>query len=543
MRKPNSACWKLIRDSPAADPMSRVIHAAAAPIVLLSSIGVSAHVMGVVYNLPIPFWMYAFAASAALVLSFLVVGFFVTAIDAARNFRTLEVAVPCVGAHGIALRIARVLSVFALVLTIWTGLAGPTNPSANLSITFFWVIFALGFSYLTALMGDLYALINPWRVICDWIGRLGADAFRARMRYPRWLGYYPALAFYMAFIWLELFGQVPPRVLGLILLAYSLVNIGAAALFSPQVWFHYGEMFSVFLRLIGKIAPFDFEPGPAGSIRLRQPFIGLLQEPADHFSLMLFVLFMLSSTAFDGVHDTLPWALIFWRDLYPLLSSLIHQPYLFFVHVYYGWQWAMLFASPFIYLAIYLVFVSIMKVVTASERSVRDLALQFAFSLIPIAFVYNVSHYYTLLVGQGPAIFAMISDPFGAGWDLLGTARKYRAPTVLAANGVWHTQVGLILFGHIVSVYLAHVRALELFPKGRQGILSQLPMLMLMVLLTTIGLRILSLPIAAGQVQDPVPTNSATSARSLTSNSRIGGASAYVHSNHWGAVSSTAMRL
>jgi hypothetical protein len=31
-------------------------------------------------------------------------------------------------------------------------------------------------------------------------------------------------------------------------------------------------------------------------------------------------------------------------------------------------------------------------------------------------------------------------------------------------------------------------------------------MLVLMVLLTTIGLRILSLPIAAGQVQDPVPT-------------------------------------
>jgi hypothetical protein len=170
----------------------------------------------------------------------------------------------------------------------------------------------------------------------------------------------------------------------------------------------------------------------------------------------------------------------------------------------------MLLASPFFYLAIYLLFVWIMKIVTGSQRSVRDLALQFAFSLIPIAFVYNVTHYYTLLVGQGPAILTMISDPFGIGWNLFGTAHSYPAPIILLADGVWHTQVGLILFGHIVSVYLAHVQALELFPKGRQGVRSQLPMLVLMMLLTTIGLRILSLPIAAGQVQDPLPQPSSS---------------------------------
>ena len=104
----------------------------------------------------------------------------------------------------------------------------------------------------------------------------------------------------------------------------------------------------------------------------------------------------------------------------------------------------------------------------------------------------------------------MISDPFGVGWNLFGTATLYRPPLILLADQVWHTQVGLILFGHIVSVYLAHLQALKLFPKGRQGVWSQLPMLALMMLLTTVGLRILSLPIAAGQVQDPLPTNSGT---------------------------------
>ena len=36
-----------------------------------------AHSFGVIYNLPIPVWMYAFAASATLVLSFLMIGFFI----------------------------------------------------------------------------------------------------------------------------------------------------------------------------------------------------------------------------------------------------------------------------------------------------------------------------------------------------------------------------------------------------------------------------------------------------------------------------------
>jgi hypothetical protein len=493
--------------------MDRLIRGLIGAALLLLSGAVLAHSMGVVYNLPIPFWMYAFAASAALILSFLIVGYFVTAQGAARNFRTIDVDVPRIAAGGAALRALRAFSVFILLVTILAGLFGPANPFANFSMTFFWVIFVLGFNYLTALIGDVYALINPWRVICDWIEKRRPGTFSARFAYPSWLGYYPALVLYMGFIWLELFGQAPPRGLAKVLLLYTVISVSGAVLFGRETWFRYGELFAVFLRLIGKIAPFEYRldlpPGTPGRLRLRQPFIGLLQEPADHFSLLLFVLFMLSSTAFDGVHETRPWVLVFWKGIYPALSALSTKPYLFFVDFYYYWQWAMLFVSPFVYLAIYLLFVWIMKIVTGSQRTVRDLALQFAFSLIPIAFVYNITHYYTLLVAQGPAIITMISDPFGIGWNLFGTARWNFSPIILLADGVWHTQVGLILFGHIVSVYLAHVQALDLFPRGKQGVWSQFPMLVLMVLLTTIGLRILSLPIAAGQVQDPLPTGSA----------------------------------
>jgi hypothetical protein len=197
---------------------------------------------------------------------------------------------------------------------------------------------------------------------------------------------------------------------------------------------------------------------------------------------------------------------VFWKFIYPQLESFIQRPYLFFVDVYYYWQWTMLWVSPLLYLALYVFFVWLMKMVAGSGRSMRELSLQFAFSLIPIAIVYNVSHYYTLLITEAPLMLRLISDPFGFGWNLFGTARIESTQVIILADNVWHTQVGLILFGHIVSVYLAHLQALRLFPGGRHAVRSQMPMLALMVLFTTAGLWILSLPIAAGQVQDPLPS-------------------------------------
>ena len=69
MRK--SACSKSVR----AEPRTLAIAAALAMVTLPTQ--VAAHSFGRLYNLPVPFWMYAYGAAAALLLSFLVVGYFV----------------------------------------------------------------------------------------------------------------------------------------------------------------------------------------------------------------------------------------------------------------------------------------------------------------------------------------------------------------------------------------------------------------------------------------------------------------------------------
>jgi hypothetical protein len=101
-------------------------------------------------------------------------------------------------------------------------------------------------------------------------------------------------------------------------------------------------------------------------------------------------------------------------------------------------------------------------------------------------------------VTQLPELLPLLSDPFGRGWRLFTATSAPQAP--LDMGFIWHTQVMLVLVGHVAAVYLAHRMALHVFPSRGRGVLSQIPMLVLMVGYTCFGLWVLSLPIALPQV-------------------------------------------
>lgn len=463
----------------------------------------SAHSFGVVYTLPVPFWLYAWASAATLVLSFIVVGLFAT--------RTPPAHAPVSADFRHALPPALVvllqaLSLLALVMCVLTGLFGTRNPYGNLNMTFFWIVFVLGYAYLTALIGDLYALINPWRTLARGVGLLWRGFERGRFRYPARAAYWPAVLLYGLFIWVELFGGSAPAHLAHVLLIYTGINLLGVLLFGSRDWFEHGELFAVFLRLIGRMAPVEFahESGgePSARFRLRRPLSGLLAGEARHASLLVFILFMLAATAYDGLHETRTWFDWFWTQIYPAfltpwVGSNPLAAYPLLAQWYGGWQLAWLWLSPLVYLLAYLL--GILGVWMAGGGApLRVLALRYAYSLLPIVLVYHVTHYYTLLQTQGIKFFSLISDPFGRGQDWFGTARWFLRANIPDVAVVWHVQVVLIVLGHIASVYIAHLEALRLCGNPRRAALSQLPMLALMVLFTVGGLWILSQPMKAG---------------------------------------------
>src|SRR5688572_13324414 len=120
-------------------PLLLIPVSAGAMALLLLPTSAGAHSFGVLYNLPVPFWLYGFGAAAALVLSFLLVGVFVAAPQSAapegsrdigqrRWVRALHRArlVP----------VLQALSVLGLVLCILTGFFGTRNPYRNFNMTF-----------------------------------------------------------------------------------------------------------------------------------------------------------------------------------------------------------------------------------------------------------------------------------------------------------------------------------------------------------------------------------------------------------------------
>jgi len=484
--------------------MSRTAPPACGALALLVSGGAQAHSFGKVYTLPVPFWLYAWAGVAALLLSFLVAGWFLGREQADRppRLHVLPAAPRALTAPLLAL--LRLAALGALLLCIVAGFIGPADAYLNVNMTLFWIGFVLAFAYLALFTGDLYALINPWRTLT---ACAPGGLFRGRLRDPERLGCWPALALYMGFISLELFSHAGPRALAWMLLAYTGVNLAGAWLLGARAWFRQGEFFSVFLRLIGRMSPLAWlppsTPGRRGRLGLRPPFAGLLQGRADSLSELVFILFMLSSTAFDGLHVTTPWNKLFWENGFALLSPWVGdnivQVYPLLKPLHQVWEMTTLLLSPLLYLALYLLCLALAKRLAGSPLPLRELALRFAWTLLPIALVYHISHYYTLVITQGAELPRLLSDPLGQGWNLLGLRPSPPTDRLPDMNWVWHTQVGLILGGHIVSVYLAHVEALRCFGTPRRAMLSQIPMLALMMAFTVFGLWILAQPISGAE--------------------------------------------
>ena len=97
----------------------------------------------------------------------------------------------------------------------------------------------------------------------------------------------------------------------------------------------------------------------------------------------------------------------------------------------------------------------------------------------------------------GPAL----SDPFALGWNLFGTAhlpvRTAISSGSAAAWMLWNAQAAAIIAGHVLAVLIAHLLAGRLHPDGKDAALCQMPLTVLMIAYTVLGLWLLSTPVAA----------------------------------------------
>jgi hypothetical protein len=432
----------------------------------------AAHALNPTYESRLPLAVYLVGAALTVALSF--------AFVIVRDVRATPPVLDDVGTLPPAW-IRYPLRAVGLIGWAWIiaqGIAGGSS-DADVSTLFLWVYGWVGLAIVCAVIGPAWQFIDPFSTLHD----LGAMLLRAAhvqgwaiADYPARLGRWPATIGFAFFVWLELVVMGGPSTLFIVLIGYSAFTVAMMAQFGRDEWRSRGETFTVWFRLLGRLAFFRLVD-ETGRVHRRSFGSGLL-EPGWTAADVTLVAFGVASIIFDGLSQTEAFFNLFGAPGLAMRTLLL-----------FGWL-AIVVALAF-----------------AVARTVSLGAI--GAGLVPIALGYLVAHYLTYLLIDGQRILIAISDPFQKGWDLFGTAFYTPTGAWLPAGLVWTAQLAAVVGGHMLGAWGGHVVAAADAPPGitaRDLRLRQVPLAVVMVSLTTLTLWSL------GQAILVTPTTSSISA-------------------------------
>jgi hypothetical protein len=403
--------------------------------------------------------------------------------------------------HPVIIEFVRALSAVTFAVYLFAGFFGAEDPNENLVPTMTWIVFWVGIAYVSALIGDIWALMNPWKIIFGYSESLlwkvsGRDLARYEP-YPVRLSAWPAVAFFLVFAWVEIVytGSSVPLNIAALALVYSAITFAGMWWFGRDEWLRNGEVFTIVFGFLAAFAPaqitepFGQKDVTVPSFTLGPWAAGLLIAPRPELSKAALLVLMLATVSFDGLVETGMWTALL-LNLLPTFSFLGALAFT-------GITTIALIIVPIGFFGVFALTASLMGCLGKSSLSSTELVRTFVFSLVPIALAYHIAHFFSVLMIQGQRMFSLISDPLGWGWNLFGTADYTIDIGVVNARFIWFLSIAAIVIGHVVAVYVAHAYALRTFPKKENAVRSQYPMLVLMTGYTMVSLWIIAQPITA----------------------------------------------
>lgn len=426
-----------------------------------------AHAFGQQYTLPLPAGLYIVGGSVALLLSFYVILIFPRAwLERGAGKLPRQLVGPSLAGWLVAL--ARFGAGACVGATLAAGLLGPPGPTENIAPILFWIYFLLGFAYFSVFVRGLWEQVSPFSISL-------LKARPPRLTLPAWAHHVPALALYALLLWLELLsygGAAAPPNIALGLMGYFVLCQVGMWLYGKDVWVEHFEVFGVFFRTVGFLAPVSFEQ--SGVYYLPGRIRHAAAQSADSVGLVVFILSVLAFTAFDGFRETMPFSNAL------LAFSAVISPDWF--------ERISFFIFPAAFFGIYAGTMYFVARVEHTGMSLSQVLCAYAYSFVPIAVVYHVAHYFTLLITESQLSAALALAPFGISYT--------PNPGIIGADHVWYIQVCIIVAGHVVALVISHLTTHRLIVNRKQALLAELPLVGVMVLYTAFGLWILSRPFA-----------------------------------------------
>ena len=423
------------------------------------------------------------------------------------------------------------------------GLWGNQNPAQNIAPILTWTIWWGLLIVLILFAGKAWCYVCPWDALAEWSEKLSLwrkidDGLSLGWKWPKVIRNISiATILFVGLTWIELgFGvTMRPRVTAYLAIAMLLMAVGSALLFDRKSFCRYGCLVGRVSGLYALFAsvevrprnprtctacrgkecvtgsetaygcPTFLYPGKLAtntyciqcmecvqacpehnlSVNLRPWGADLVVDGKPRTDEAYLALLMLAITGFHGLTMTPVWQ--------QMIDAIRTAGGVGRILGFSAGMGILMLAPVAAYAALVALSVCLGRGRARQTLRYRDYFIRYAYALLPIALFYHIAHNSEHLLMEGPKALAILSDPLGWGWNVLGTA-GWVIPPMISLDKLWIIQVFLVLVGHVYSLWIAQRTSLRLFGDARAAFRSQLPMLGAMICFSVFSLWLLKQP-------------------------------------------------
>ncbi|MFQ6071203.1 MAG: 4Fe-4S binding protein, partial [Methanosarcinales archaeon] len=432
--------------------------------------------------------------------------------------------------------------VFFYFILIFAGLYGIQSHSGkNIATVGLWTLWWILIIFAILFVGKLWCLICPIAAIGDWIQR-GAfwkkksKSFGLNKKWPKkFRNLYIAAAFFIILTWFELGSKITanPLYTAYILIFMLVAAIISAIIFERRSFCKYACFIGGISGLYSLMSPTELRsnnkdickeckakacikgnekgygcpvfqylgtmkentycllctecvktcPKNNTSFNIRPFAMDLIKSTKKRKDEAYMALIIFSLTLFHTVTMTQ-----FWNDLIALIKATtrINNNYILFTLA--------MTILTLIPIVMYYIFSKISKIISGNQEiPLKTLFINYAYTLLPVALFTHLAHNSMHLFRESQNIIPVLSDPFGFGWDLFGTASWAMNP-ILQISTIRYFQFFLVSIGLLYSILIAFKISKNTFNSQKEVFKSLITIIIILIAFSITGLYFMTQP-------------------------------------------------
>lgn len=430
--------------------------------------------------------------------------------------------------------------VLIFLFTILVGLFGSQLTAKNAAPLLTWTIWWAGLILIILLLGKFWCIVCPWNALAQWIERLtfwktSSARLSLGLKWPaRWRNIYLATGLFIALTWLELgYGiTFSPRMTAYFAILMVVMAVVSILIFERQSFCRYACLVGRVSGMYALFSPLELRsrdqqvcktcgtndcvngnengygcptsqylgtmdtntycilcseciktcPHDNVGVNVRPFGADLKDHTKGQADEAYLVIVMLSMTVFHGLTMTPAWGTI-----HTTIEQVLGIGYL-------GAFSLGMVSILLIPVGLYGATAWIARLGMGQRSlSLKRVFVTFAYPFLPVALFYHMAHNAEHFFMEGQKLIALASDPFGWGWNLMGTAETVSA-SVLHLSTIWWIQAALIIIGQAAGIAILISITRRLFPRWQDAIPVQVPFLLLILTCSFLNVWLTSQP-------------------------------------------------